>query len=161
MGDQVVTCAAITPGNSWGSAITPFTCTGMPCIASSESSADGSKGFLYCTNGGSVGGTAGSCTCACKSGYSGTSCDIVETCMENEHVFSHNCKECPAGKINAAGDQAPFSDTFCVCTNTASDWMEKKRVGLQWLCCPSCNTAFVQKVAIRRAIRKTLSAVLL
>jgi len=65
--------------------------------------------------------------------------------MENEHVFSHNCKECPAGKINAAGDQAPFSDTFCVCTNAASDWMEKKG----WDC-----SGFVAPVAIQHSCKK-------
>jgi len=139
--DQVVKCAAITPGNPWGSPIPPFTCKGMPCIASSESSADGSKGFLYCTNGGSVAGTAGSCTCTCKSGYTGKGCEIVETCLENEHVFSHECTECPDGKINTAGDQASFEDTFCVCTNTEPEWMKIRG----WTCSDFAAPAAMEK----------------
>ena len=58
-------------------------------------------------------------------------------------MFSHACTECPAGKINAAGDQAPFCDTNCVCTNTVSDWLETRSLtcndivdtdGMQYSC---------------------------
>ena len=58
--------ASIWDGNIW---------TFDPnCYASSVSSKDGSDGSFYCINGGTIGGTPGSCTCTCNAGYGGSSC---------------------------------------------------------------------------------------
>ena len=51
------------------------------CGASTDPSATGSDGNFYCINGGSVGGTAGLCTCtSCNAGYEGASCQTASTC---------------------------------------------------------------------------------
>jgi alpha-tubulin suppressor-like RCC1 family protein len=56
-------------------------CTANACVASSTSSKDGSDGTFYCINGGTIGGTAGSCTCTtCNAGYGGTSCQTLGAC---------------------------------------------------------------------------------
>ena len=49
------------------------------CVATSTWSDDGTTGNFYCVNGGTVGGTTGSCTCtSCNAGYSGTNCATVD-----------------------------------------------------------------------------------
>ena len=48
------------------------------CKASADPSKDGSDGTFYCINGGTVGGSTGSCTCtSCNKGYKGKSCEIT------------------------------------------------------------------------------------
>ena len=52
------------------------TCSANPCSSSTDSFKDGSDGTFYCINGGTVGGTTGSCTCtSCDAGYEGLSCE--------------------------------------------------------------------------------------
>ncbi|GMI30955.1 hypothetical protein TrCOL_g6225 [Triparma columacea] len=46
----------------------------VPCEASTESYRDGSDGYFYCINGGSIGGTMGACTCTCPANTWGTNC---------------------------------------------------------------------------------------
>ena len=48
-----------------------------------------------------------------------TECDITY-CAENEYVSSNVCTPCPAGKTNAAGDNASDMDTECdeQCSNS-------------------------------------------
>ena len=41
---------------------------------SRNSTDDGSDGNFYCINGGDIGGTTGSCTCTCNTGYDGINC---------------------------------------------------------------------------------------
>ena len=54
------------------------------CSASSNSTKDGSDSTFYCINGGTVGGTVGSCTCtSCDAGYEGASCQTVITPLAN------------------------------------------------------------------------------
>ena len=49
--------------------------TADPCTASADPTKDGSDGHFYCINGGTIGGTTGSCICSdCNTGYSGDSC---------------------------------------------------------------------------------------
>ena len=56
--------------------LTAAMCSANPCSASTDSSKDGSDGTFYCINGGTVGGTTGSCTCtSCDAGYEGLSCE--------------------------------------------------------------------------------------
>ena len=56
--------------------LTAAMCSANLCSASTDSSKDGSDGTFYCINGGTVGGTTGSCTCtSCDAGYEGLSCE--------------------------------------------------------------------------------------
>ena len=60
------------------------TCSANPCSSSTDSFKDGSDGTFYCINGGTVGGTTGSCTCtSCDAGYEGASCQTVITPLAN------------------------------------------------------------------------------
>ena len=54
--------------------------TADPCTASADPTKDGTDGNFYCINGGTAGGTTGSCTCTCDSGYSGTNCNTADPC---------------------------------------------------------------------------------
>jgi hypothetical protein len=57
------------------------TCHASACSASSVSTKDGSDGTFYCINGGTAGGTTGSCTCTgCDAGYSGANCQVADAC---------------------------------------------------------------------------------
>ena len=53
-------------------------CTANACVATTSSSDDGSDGNFHCINGGTVGGTTGSCTCTSRNaGYGGASCQTA------------------------------------------------------------------------------------
>jgi len=57
-----------------------YACTANDCTASSVSSKDGSDGEFFCINGGTIGGTTGSCTChSCDAWYNGASCQTSAT----------------------------------------------------------------------------------
>ena len=61
--------------------LTAATCAANSCIASSLSTKDGTDGIFFCINGGTVGGTTGSCTCtSCDEGYGGASCETAGAC---------------------------------------------------------------------------------
>ena len=61
--------------------LTTATCSANSCTASSLSTKDGTDGNFYCINGGTVGGTTGSCTCtSCNEGYGGASCETAGAC---------------------------------------------------------------------------------
>ena len=63
--------------------LTAAMCEPNPCTSSTDSSKDGSDGEFYCVNGGSVGGTTGSCTCtSCAKRYGGRNCHIGPCDME-------------------------------------------------------------------------------
>ena len=63
--------------------VTTAMCEPNPCTSSTDSSKDGSDGEFYCVNGGSVGGTTGSCTCtSCAKRYGGRNCHIGPCDME-------------------------------------------------------------------------------
>jgi len=49
------------------------------CSASSNTTKYGSDGTIYCINGGTISGTAGSCECTCKSGYTGSSYETASS----------------------------------------------------------------------------------
>eukprot|EP01047_Picozoa_sp_COSAG01_P001620 COSAG01_NODE_37_length_34085_cov_64.376626_37_plen_1156_part_00 len=52
------------------------------CVPTPNSRDDGSTGNFYCINGGTIGGTTGSCTCtSCNAGYSGSSCQTADACV--------------------------------------------------------------------------------
>ena len=61
--------------------LTTATCSANSCTASSLSTKDGTDGNFYCINGGTVGGTTGSCTCtSCNEGYGGAGCETAGAC---------------------------------------------------------------------------------
>ena len=89
--------------------------TTCSCTASSTSSKDGSDGTFYCINGGTAGGTTGSCTCtSCDAGYEGDNCHTAILCAANQRVVSNACTACAEGTQNAAGDEVSGADTTCV-----------------------------------------------
>lgn len=66
----------------------------VTCLAPTDASKDGSDNYIYCINGGTAGGTSGSCTCifcnsgfngsncaACVVGYSGSDCTTADPCI--------------------------------------------------------------------------------
>ena len=56
-------------------------CNPDPCVASDNASKNGTDGTFYCINGGTIGGTTGSCTCTeCDAGYGGASCQTMGAC---------------------------------------------------------------------------------
>ena len=64
-------CAGCATGYSGGS------CIPDPCVATSTSTDDGTDGNFYCVNGGTVGGTTGSCTCTgCNANFVGNNCEV-------------------------------------------------------------------------------------
>ena len=72
--------------------LTAAMCEPNPCTASTNSSKDGSDGEFYCVNGGSVGGTTGSCTCtSCARRYGGRNCHIGPCEMEKS-CFDFNVR---------------------------------------------------------------------
>ena len=71
------------------------------CTASADPNKDGSDGSFYCINGGTIGGTTGSCTCtSCDAGYGGVSCQTASTqsCTCTQNICS--CK-LPDGTLTA------------------------------------------------------------
>ena len=75
LSDQCSQCAPGTTSDAGSSE-----CSAMNCSASSDSAKNGTDGSFYCVHGGTVGGTAGSCTCAgCDAGYNGASCQTAIT----------------------------------------------------------------------------------
>lgn len=44
------------------------------------------------------------------------------TCLENQHVQSNQCQDCPPGTTNAAGDQTDGADTQCAATICEADF---------------------------------------
>ncbi len=56
-------------------------CNPDPCTASDVASENGADGTFYCVNGGTIGGTTGSCTCTdCDAGYGGANCQTIGAC---------------------------------------------------------------------------------
>ena len=73
-GPNCAVCAAGYSGDDCG--------TADACVLTSTATDDGSDGNFYCVNGGSVGGTTGSCTCTgCDTGFSGSSCESAAPCQ--------------------------------------------------------------------------------
>ena len=71
------------------------------CAASADPNKDGSDGIFYCINGGTIGGSTGSCTCtSCNAGYEGVSCQTASTqsCTCTQNICS--CK-LPDGTLTA------------------------------------------------------------
>ena len=69
------------------------------CYASDDPTKDGSDGYLYCVNGGDVGGFVGSCTCTnCDPGFGGASCE--ESCQSKCAAASQCCNNDPAQGSN-------------------------------------------------------------
>lgn len=95
-----------------------------PCTSSSNPSDDGSgAGAYYCTNGGTVGGSVGSCYCnGCDNPYGGAHCDTLPSCTAaNNPVFDGN---------NYGGNY------YCINGGTAS--------GVSGSClCTNCNTGYL------------------
>ena len=51
-------------------------CSANDCLITDVDTDNGSNGYFYCINGGTIAGTTGSCTCtSCDPGYSGSSCE--------------------------------------------------------------------------------------
>ena len=65
----------------------PDECVVSNCVATSVTSDDGTDGNFYCINGGTPSGTAGTCTCSCAEGFSGTHCQSIYTEVNTMTAF--------------------------------------------------------------------------
>ena len=102
-----------------------FSFTGcVPCEASTVSYKDGSDGYFYCINGGSIGGTMGACTCTCPASTWGTNCQN-QVHEVRTHAYKKlwgaggrrddklgYCLEAPFDGEITYTDLAPISDRF-------------------------------------------------
>ena len=79
-------------------------CQADPCTASSTPGKDGSDGQVYCINGGTIGGTTGSCTCTCPYGYEGTGCEIESPCDEAALPITNGAAS-PCPSTMTSGDE--------------------------------------------------------
>ena len=89
--------------------------TAMPCVASTNSSKDGGDGDFYCVNGGTIGGTTGSCTCtSCDTAYGGASCHIGPCDME-QSCYDFNVRNGMTTPATCAwmAFEAPGCDAKC------------------------------------------------
>ena len=105
------------------------------CTASTVASKDGSDGEFYCINGGTVGGTTGSCTCTgCDAGYSGTSCETATACSAS----SNSTKDGSDGTFYCinGGVVSGFTGN-CTCTSCDAGY---EGVSCQTVITPSANT---------------------
>ena len=87
----------------------------MPCVASTNSSKDGGDGDFYCVNGGTIGGTTGSCTCtSCDTAYGGASCHIGPCDME-QSCYDFNVRNGMTTPATCAwmAFEAPGCDAKC------------------------------------------------
>ena len=89
-------------------------CNGNDCTASTYSSKDGSDGSVYCINGGTVGGSAGSCTCTCKPGYEGSGCETASACTAS----SNSTKNGSDGTLHCSAQYGTIGGTTGSCTCT-------------------------------------------
>ena len=89
--------------------------TAMPCVASTNSSKDGGDGDFHCVNGGTIGGTTGSCTCtSCDTAYGGASCHIGPCDME-QSCYDFNVRNGMTTPATCAwmAFEAPRCDAKC------------------------------------------------
>ena len=89
--------------------------TAMPCVASTNSSKDGGDGDFHCVNGGTIGGTTGSCTCtSCDTAYGGASCHIGPCDME-QSCYDFNVRNGMTTPATCAwmAFEAPGCDAKC------------------------------------------------
>ena len=95
--------------------LTAATCSPNPCIASTNSSKDGSDGIFYCINGGTVGGTTTACTCTdCNPGYEDASCQTAVACTAS----SDPAKDGSDGIFYCInGGTVGGTTTACTCTD--------------------------------------------
>ena len=96
-------------------------CQADPCTASSTPGDDGSDGTFYCVNGGTIGGTTGSCTCTdCNPGYESTSCQMASACTANP---LDSTKDGSDGSIHC-GEHGIVGGTTGSCTCTCDPGWE-------------------------------------
>ena len=67
---------------------------------------DGSDGSFWCINGGIVGGTADACTCTCKDGWEGLSCEIAKACTASDDRQRTGAMACSTAQNNTAAPSA-------------------------------------------------------
>ena len=85
-------------------------CSAMNCSASSDSAKNGTDGSFYCIHGGTVGGTAGACTCAgCDAGYNGASCQNAITSPTPASTPANTSSSTPA---NTSSPPPPTPPSF-------------------------------------------------
>jgi len=77
------TCTACNSGYSGGRCH-----IADPCVTSTDSThTTGNDGNFYCTNGGTIGGTTGACSCSsCAAGYSGSHCQTANDCASSTNA---------------------------------------------------------------------------
>ena len=142
--------------------LTAATCSAL-CMASDFSNKDGSDGTFYCINGGTVGGTTGSCSCtSCNAGYGGASCQTPSTCTASSDsskdgsdgtfycinggtiggtTGSCTCTSCNAGYGGASCQTANPCDASGAPTNGGvGDCTSSIASG--GTCQPTCNTGY-------------------
>ena len=95
--------------------LTAATCSANPCTASPTSGKDGSDGTFYCINGGTIGGTTGSCTCtSCDIGYEGDNCHTASSCTAS----ADSSKDGSDGRFYCInGGTVGGTTGSCVCTS--------------------------------------------
>ena len=102
-GSNCATCAAGYSGTD---------CSADHCVATSTSIDDSSDGNFYCINGGSIGGTTGTCTCtSCNIGSEGLNCAICSV--------GYAGSDCSAFAAGYSGSDC--SADPCVATSTSID----------------------------------------
>ena len=66
--------------------------TASACLASGDSSKDGTDGHFWCGAHGTIGGTTGGCTCTCADGYKGGGCETeINECHELTTTITEFC----------------------------------------------------------------------
>uniref|UniRef100_A0A0G4I061 EGF-like domain-containing protein n=1 Tax=Chromera velia CCMP2878 TaxID=1169474 RepID=A0A0G4I061_9ALVE len=97
----------------------------------------------------------GSFSCECGTGYEdvsvggdGTSCSAI-LCGADKKVVSHSCLACPAGMVNAPGDDASGGDTLCDDIDECIDSLHPHNCDVNAACINSatsfscqCNSGF-------------------
>jgi hypothetical protein len=101
--------------------------TASACVATTTATDDGSDGKLYCINGGSIGGTTGTCTCTgCDVGFTGESChSTLHTAADMDTLFnlvssysaSWSTTTNTGNNLMAAGDSAVLSTVTFKCSD--------------------------------------------
>ncbi|GMI32159.1 hypothetical protein TrCOL_g6757 [Triparma columacea] len=101
--------------------------TAEACVATTTATDVGSDGNFYCVNGGSIGGTAGQCTCTgCDTGFTGESChSTLHTAADMDTLFnlvssyssSWSTSTNTGNNLMANGDSAVLSTVTFKCSD--------------------------------------------
>lgn len=139
-------CTGCNPGYSGNNCHTADPCTGT----TTDLSANGDNGVLYCINGGTVGGTTGECVCyGCDPGWEGGSCQTAKQCTASTDPgkdgsdgefycvnggtvsgTTGNC-ECTDCNTGWGGASCHVDIDFCVVSSPTTIWVGEQRLSLE------------------------------